>query len=291
MSAGTRAGMVAIDGGTFTMGSARHYPEERPTRVVRVEAFLIDETPVTNAQFARFVAETGHVTLAERPAPGLPRGGSAVFRPPPGPVDLADPTQWWAQVEGACWRRPLGPDSGLDGLDEHPVVHVAWSDAAAYAAWAGKRLPTEAEWEFAARGGLEGAEFAWGNALSPDGLVLANTWQGPFPHANSLADGWARTSPVRTFPGNGYGLHDVIGNVWEWTADDWSLPPRAGAPARPCCGTGVDAGAALKVMKGGSYLCSPEYCQRYRPAARHAQPADAPTGHLGFRCARRAEGR
>jgi len=285
MASTARTGMVLIEGGTFTMGSARYYPEERPPRPARVERFLIDETPVTNAQFARFVAETGHVTLAERPAPGLPKGGSAVFRPTDGPVDLSDPSQWWALVEGACWRHPVGPGSDLTGLEEHPVVHVAWDDAAAFAAWAGKRLPTEAEWEFAARGGLEGAEFAWGNRLSLDGILLANTWQGPFPHANALADGWARTSPVRTFPGNGFGLFDVIGNVWEWTVDEWSLPAHTGMPTRGCCAAGPDGEVPTKVIKGGSYLCAPEYCQRYRPAARHPQAVGSPTGHLGFRCA------
>jgi formylglycine-generating enzyme required for sulfatase activity len=275
---------VSVEGGAFRMGSERFYPEERPARPARVGPFRIDATPVTNARFARFVAETGYVTLAERPAADLPEGGSAVFFPTAGPVDLSDPSHWWRLVDGACWRRPLGPGSDLTGLGEHPVVHVSWGDAAAFAQWAGKRLPTEAEWEFAARGGLEGAEYAWGNALSPDGLVLANTWQGPFPHANSLADGWARTSPVRSFAGNGYGLFDMIGNVWEWTADDWSLPGRAAGTGRTCCSPDGARSAHRKVLKGGSYLCSPDYCKRYRPAARHPQPADSPTGHVGFRC-------
>lgn len=304
--------MRHVPGGTFLMGSDRFYPEEAPRRPVRVGGFHIDVTPVTNAQFARFVAETGHVTLAEiapDPAdyPGMPpemaHAGSLVFRPTAGPVDLRDYSQWWEFAFGADWRHPLGPDSTLDGLEDHPVVHVAYADAVAYAAWAGKSLPTEAEWEFAARGGLDGAEFAWGDELAPEGRMLANYWQGSFPFANDLLDGWARTSPVGAFPPNGYGLSDMIGNVWEWTSDWWSLPTVArkkfkGAccvPANPRGGSehgsreagGVPIGR--KVLKGGSHLCAPNYCQRYRPAARHAQTIDSSTSHIGFRCVIRDE--
>jgi len=255
------------------MGAVRFYPEERPLRTAVVADFWMDAAPVTNAAFAAFVVATGHVTLAEA------QGDSAVFTQP-GPATHGS---WWSLVRGACWRRPLGPGSSLVGLDEHPVVHVALADAAAYANWAGKRLPTEAEWEFAARGGLHGVDYAWGEELAPGGHMLANYWQGEFPYENTAQDGWERTSPVRSFPPNGYGLHDMIGNVWEWTADDWSLPGAPAAHLPRCCG--AEAGSAQKVVKGGSYLCARNYCQRYRPAARHPQPADTPTGHIGFRCA------
>ncbi len=285
---GQTIGMVPIDAGTVRMGSERFYPEERPVRAVRVEAFLLDVVPVTNARFARFVEATGYVTLAERASPHRPVPGSDVFVSPTAAVDLDDPSQWWAFRASACWKRPLGTDSDLRGLDDHPVVHVAWEDARAYAAWAGKRLPTEAEWELAARGGLHGAEYAWGNALAPDGLMLANYWQGRFPVENTLQDGWARTSPVGAFPANPFGLHDMIGNVWEWTADAWSLPSSAETAPRGCCG-GDRTSAERKVIKGGSHLCATNYCQRYRPAARHPQAIDAPTGHIGFRCAISAE--
>ncbi|MBL8382865.1 MAG: formylglycine-generating enzyme family protein [Burkholderiales bacterium] len=285
-----RAGMRRIDGGVFAMGSARFYPEERPVRAVRVASFWIDETPVTNRAFARFVDATGYVTRAERRATDSAvsgrRTGSAVFTAPAGPVRTLDPGLWWHWDEHASWRMPRGAGSSLAGLDDHPVVHVAFDDALAYAAWAGKRLPGEAEWEFAARGGLDGAEYAWGNALAPEGLLLANYWQGTFPSANTLEDGWERTSPVGAFPANGYGLVDMIGNVWEWTADAWSLPASSDVPAPGCCAARA-AGTSVPqhVLKGGSYLCARNYCQRYRPAARHPQPADSPTGHIGFRCA------
>ena len=275
-----RTGMIFLEGGAFSMGAARFYPEERPVRPAAVEAFWIDATPVTNAGFARFVAATGYVTAAERPSGAIPPG-SSVFVPPPGPVDLGDPSQWWAFREGACWRRPLGEGSDLAGLEDHPVVHVTFEDAAAYAAWAGKALPTEAQWEYAARGGLEGADYAWGNALAPDGLMLANYWQGEFPAQNTLRDGWLRTSPVCAFPANGYGLHDMIGNVWEWTLDGWTMPGEAPAPR--CCAAKA-GGTERKVIKGGSHLCAANYCQRYRPAARHPQPAGEATSHIGFRC-------
>ena len=302
-----RDGMRWLPGGVFAMGSERFYPEEGPIRRVRVDPFWIDETPVTNAQFARFVAETGHVTAAEIPPdpadypgilPELVVAGSAVFEPPPGPFALSGPPVWWVFKPGADWRHPSGPDSLIEGLDQHPVVHVAYADAEAYAAWAGKRLPTEAEWEYAARSGLEGAEFAWGDELAPGGAMLANYWQGGFPHENLALDGWERTSPVRSFPPNGFGLYDMIGNVWEWTRD-WYADVRPSNRAAGCCVADNPRGARRdqsydpvaptakiprKVLKGGSYLCAPEYCQRYRPAARHPEPIDTSAGHVGFRC-------
>jgi sulfatase modifying factor 1 len=299
-----REAMVWIPGGTFTMGSDRHYPEERPARRVAVDGFWIDPGPVTNRRFARFVAETGYVTFAEIPPnaadypgadPDLLAASSMVFTPPRGPVDLGRHLQWWAFVPGADWRHPLGPGSDLSGLDDHPVVHVAWTDVLAYAAWAGADLPTEAEWEFAARGGLDDADYAWGDSFLSDGRHMANTWQGAFPYQNTVDDGWARTSPVGVYPANGYGLHDMIGNSWEWTADWWSTPAVQAAPR--CCAAknprggrvedSCEAGALpipRKVLKGGSHLCAPSYCKRYRPAARHAQPIDTSASHVGFRC-------
>lgn len=278
--------MVHLDGGTVSIGSARFYPEERPIRKVAVAPFWMDETPVTNAAFARFVRDTGYVSLAERGVPGQPHRGSFVFRKPAAPVDLRDPSLWWQFTPGACWREPLGSGSGLAGLEEHPVVHVAFEDAAAYAAWSGKRLPTEAEWEYAARGGLDGADYAWGTQREPEGLMLANYWQGEFPLENTLQDGWERTSPVRTYPANGWGLFDMIGNVWEWTADIWSLPRHGpDSHALRCCGARDTAVGPDKVVKGGSHLCAVNYCQRFRPAARQPQPATRTTSHIGFRCA------
>jgi formylglycine-generating enzyme len=301
-------GMLWLPGGEFTMGSDRFYPEERPARRVRVPAFRIDRHPVTNRQFAAFVAAAGFRTFAEiaptvADYPGLPecmaKAGSLVFESPPARVALDDPTQWWKFRFGACWRQPLGEGSSIVGLEEHPVVHVSYSDADAYASWAGKALPTEAEWEYAARGGLECAEFAWGDELYPQGAMLANLWQGSFPRRNELRDGWQRTSPVQAFPPNGFGLFDMIGNVWEWTADWYSLPADRRQPARGCCvpkdprttsedggrgAAGARLGGARKVLKGGSHLCAPNYCQRYRPAARIPQEIDTTSGHVGFRC-------
>lgn len=301
------AAMATIPGGTFTMGSDSHYPEEAPSHRVTIDGFRIDATPVTNRQFAAFVTATGHVTFAETvpdpkdypgSLPDLIFAGSLVFTPPWHPVDLRDWSQWWTLLKGANWREPYGPGSDLDGLDDHPVVHVAHADALAYANWAGKDLPTEAEWEYAARGGLDGAEFAWGDDLVPDGRQMANIWQGRFPYENLLKDGYARTSPVGAFPSNGYGLYDMIGNVWEWTADWWSARHRAN-PAKACCIPKNPRGGResqsydpqmpeimipRKVIKGGSHLCAPNYCRRYRPAARHAEPVDTSTSHLGFRC-------
>ena len=299
--------MVHIAGGTFRMGSDKHYPEEAPVHRVTVGGFFIDRTPVTNRQFKEFVRATGHVTVAEivtdaRDYPGaLPKmlyAGSLVFSPPNHPVDLRNWGQWWTFLRGANWRRPDGPKSNINVLDNHPVVHVAYADALAYARWAGKDLPTEAEWEFAARGGLEGAEFAWGDEFTPGGRYLANTWQGEFPHQNLCTDGFARTSPVSQFPPNGYGLSDMIGNVWEWTSDFYAPKHEADAP-KACCIPENPRGAReqdsfdacqpniripRKVLKGGSHLCAPNYCRRYRPAARHAEPVDTSTSHVGFRC-------
>jgi formylglycine-generating enzyme required for sulfatase activity len=307
--AATRApqGMVWLEGGTFRMGSDRHYPEEAPAHRVRVDGFWIDRTPVTNRQFREFVKATGYVTFAEiapdpKDYPGaLPhmlRAGSLVFNPPRGLVDLSDWSQWWQFKFGADWRRPYGPRSSISGLHGRPVVHIAYRDAEAYAKWAGKDLPTEAEWEFAARGGLDGAEFAWGDEFAPGGRQMANTWQGGFPHENTRLDGYERTSPVTAFPPNGYGLHDMIGNVWEWTTDWFTSQHEADAP-KPCCIPQNPRGGredqsydpcqpqiriARKVIKGGSHLCAPNYCRRYRPAARHAQPVDTSTSHVSFRC-------
>ena len=296
-------GMRWIPGGTFAMGSEDHYPEEAPVREVTVGGFWLDEHPVTNLEFTRFVKETGHVTVAEvvpepdrypGAQPELLFAGSVVFQRSTGPVDLNDPYQWWSWLRGADWRHPEGPESSLHGRERHPVVHVAYADAEAYAAWAGKELPSEAEWEFAARGGLEGVEYAWGDEYMPKGRPQANTWQGEFPYENTLLDGFEGTSPVGRFPANGYGLLDMIANVWEWTTD-WYTADHV--PASPCCAAdpreaSIDpndpTAIPRRVMKGGSHLCAPNYCRRYRPAARMAQAIDTSTSHLGFRCLVRA---
>ena len=298
--------MIFVPGGTFAMGSGEFYPEESPAHRVSVDPFFMDETPVTNRQFRSFIEATGHVTFADTPPrkedyPHAPahmlKAGSLVFRQPQGPVDMNDPHCWWEYAFGANWRRPQGRMSTNRGLDDHPVVHVAYADAEAYAQWAGKDLPTEAEWEFAARGGLEGKAFAWGDEFTPEGRQLANTWQGIFPSENLKLDGYERTSPVRAFPPNGYGLHDMIGNVWEWTSD-WYVPHHPADAVNACCVPSNPRGAhkheshdpaeatqiPRKVLKGGSHLCAPNYCQRYRPAARHPEPVDTSTSHVGFRC-------
>ncbi len=290
--------MVWIPGGVFTMGSDDQYPEEGPSYRVTVDGFQIDVGPVTNWDFAKFVEATLYRTLAERipdaslypeaENPGLlSQPGSAVFVQPEqrGP---AHPYSWWQFIPGADWRHPQGPHSSLSGLEDHPVVHIAYEDAKAYAAWAGKDLPTEAEWEFAARGGLDGAAYAWGgDEFCPAGKHMANTWQGEFPWENTAADGYHRTSPVGAFPPNGYGLFDMIGNVWEWTNDLYQLH-NALRTARSCCtgGSSSDPTEQIpqKVLKGGSHLCAPNYCRRYRPAARLPQPVDTSTSHVGFRC-------
>lgn len=296
--------MIALAGGEFWMGSDDHYPEEKPARRVWIDPFRIDRGPVTNRLFASFVAETGYVTfaeiaptLAEYPDadPALLQAGSSVFVPPPPRATLRGPYSWWRFETGANWRRPLGGGSGIEELLDHPVVHISYEDAEAFARWAGKRLPTEAEWEFAARGPLDRKHYAWGDLLEPEGRIMANYWHGHFPDRNSLADGHERTSPVGSFPANGFGLSDMIGNVWEWTADWYG---ETGAAAKRCCvprnprggsETASRAHAAerigRKVLKGGSHLCAENYCRRYRPAARLAQPIDSPTCHIGFRCA------
>jgi len=296
--------MVWIPGGTFLMGSEKHYPEESPVHEERVEGFWIDKYAITNEQFARFVESTGHVTSAERPPnpddypgakPELLQPASVVFLKPDGRVDLRNHYNWWSYVLGADWRHPEGPKSSIADRAQHPVVHVAYEDVEAYAKWAGKELPTEAEWEFAARGGLKGSTYAWGEELTPNGKEMANTWQGEFPWQNLLSDGYERTAPVGQFPSNGYGLFDMIGNVWEWTTD-WYSPKHP--QIKTCCGSVGPKGGdreqsydpqtpgiriPRRVIKGGSFLCAINYCRRYRPAARMAQPIDTSACHVGFR--------
>ncbi len=297
--------MVWISGGAFRMGSDAHYPEEAPAHRVSVRGFWIDHCAVTNAEFRRFVDETGYVTLAERPAnaadypgakPELLAPASVVFRQSKGPVDLRNHYNWWVYERGADWRHPYGPESSVEEKGDHPVVHVAFEDVEAFSKWAGKTLPTEAEWEFAARGGLEGAEFAWGDDFTPDGTSMCNSWQGEFPWQNLGADGFEGTAPVKSFAPNGYGLYQMTGNVWEWTTDWFQNHDKI---ASPCCTLSNPRGGEAegsydprtpnvriprKVMKGGSHLCAPNYCRRYRPAARMAQAVDTSTCHLGFRC-------
>jgi len=308
--------MVWIPGGTFRMGSEDFYPEERPTHEVRVGPFWMDRFTVTNEQFARFVDQTRYITVAERPLkpedyPGAPTEnlvpGSMVFRKTAGPTDLNNYVNWWVWVPGASWRHPFGPHSTIEEIERHPVVHIANEDAQAFAQWAGKKLPTEAEWEFAARGGLDGARFTWGNEHFPNGKALANTWQGQFPWQNLLLDHYEGTAPVGSFPPNGYGLYDMAGNVWEWTSD-WYVQRHLDASVKTCCGSAVNPRVTSpnksydprqpqihiprKVVKGGSFLCAPNYCLRYRPAARQPQMIDTGMNHLGFRCIvrKRAEG-
>ncbi|MFC4223636.1 formylglycine-generating enzyme family protein [Lysinibacter cavernae] len=344
--------MTLIPAGSFTMGSTEFYPEEGPVHVRRVESFLLDQHPVTNAEFAAFVDDTGYVTVAERPLdpelfPELPpedlRAGALLFVPTHGPVALDDWQQWWSWVPGACWNHPAGPRSHIRDRPTHPVIHVSFEDASAYAAWAGKRLPTEAEWEYAATGGHGPSTYAWGTELHPGGLLMANNWQGRFPYLNTGANGWAGTSPVGAFPADRSGLFDMIGNVWEWTTtpyterhevptdvtapvtmpitvvnllavpggergtgvstsqepstagscgDGCQCGPSSGRSAPPSLGTNEAQGGVSvpprRVLKGGSHLCAPEYCLRYRPAARSPQSDDTATSHIGFRCARDA---
>lgn len=302
--------LVWIDGREFKMGSDQHFAEEAPVHPVSVDGFWISPTAVTNRQYAAFVEATGYVTVAERPLdpadyPGAPLEnlvpGSLVFTMTAGPVDLGYLDQWWTWTPGTSWREPEGPGSSIDDRLDHPVVHVAHEDAATYARWVGHELPTEAEWELAARGGLEGKAYTWGDEAVPDGRYLANFWQGGFPWRNSEADGFAGTAPVGSFPANGFGLYDMAGNVWEWT-DDWYANRHPEAADKPCCVPSNPKGADMntsydptqpqvaiprKVIKGGSYLCADEYCQRYRPAARRPQMIDTGMSHLGFRTIKR----
>jgi formylglycine-generating enzyme required for sulfatase activity len=280
---------------------------------VQVNAFFLDVTDVTNAQFSKFVAATNYVTTAERKPdwaeiakqlpPGTPKPpdsqlvpGSLVYSPPGRRVPLDDLSQWWRWVPGASWRHPEGPGSSIAKRSDHPVVQVSWDDAVAYCSWAGKRLPTEAEWERAARGGLEGKRFAWGDEFKPGGKFVTNTYTGEFPVRDTAEDGWAGTSPVKSFPPNGYGLYDMAGNVWNWTSD-WYRPDTFVAAAASgkvaVCPTGpersfdpADPYSPKRVTKGGSFLCSASYCESYRPSARRGTPPDTGSGHVGFRCAR-----
>ena len=293
--------MVWIAGGSFRRG-APGVPDAEPVRAVEVDGFWIDRTEVTNAEFARFVAATGYKTVAEqvpdpRQFPGVPpealRAGSIVFTPPGGVADLNQPLSWWSYVPGTDWRHPSGPGSSIAGLESHPVVQVCWDDAMSYAHWAGKRLPTEAEWEYAARGGLDQAPFAWGNDFAPGNRWQANTWQGRFPTSNAQLDGFAATAPVGSFPPNGYGLVDMAGNVWEWCADWYrpdgyaSEPPRN--PTGPSSSFDPDEpGIPKRVQRGGSFLCSDDYCTRYRPGTRGKGEPTSAASHIGFRCVRSA---
>jgi formylglycine-generating enzyme len=295
--------MAWISGGAFLMGFEKHYPEEVPVHQATVEGFWIDKYAVTNEQFAHFVEATGYVTSAERPPnpedypgakPELLQPASVVFVKPAQRVDLRNIYNWSSYVQGADWRHPEGPRSSIADRGQHPVVHIAYEDADAYAKWFSKELPTEAEWEFAARGGLDGAPFAWGDELTPCGRQMANTWQGEFPWQNLLDDGYEETAPVGQFPANGYGLFDMIGNVWEWTTDWYearhvsapccaSFNPKGGERERSYDPQTPDVRIPRKVIKGGSFLRAPNYCRRYRPAARMAQPVDTSTCHVGLR--------
>jgi formylglycine-generating enzyme required for sulfatase activity len=305
-------GMIWIPGGEFTMGTDEElsYVPERPAHSVRVDGFWIDETEVTNEQFAKFVEATGYITTAERKPdweklkkqlpPGTPKphdsmlvAASLVFTQPNHPVSLESPANWWSWVPGANWRHPEGPGSRIDGRGDHPVVQVSWEDANAYAEWAGKRLPTEAEWEFAARGGLESKRYAWGDEFRPNDQWMANTWQGHFPDKNTGEDTFDRTAPVRSFLPNGYGLYEMTGNVWEWCADWYDAglyPRRAGQgvidnPSGPESGYNPsDPYAEERVTKGGSFLCTKDYCSNYRPSARRGTAWDTGMSHIGFRC-------
>jgi formylglycine-generating enzyme required for sulfatase activity len=301
--------MQWIPGGTFRMGSDDHYPEEGPVHDVTVDGFWMDDHQVTVQEFRRFVKATGHVTVAERPLepadypdadPELLVPGSLVFRATRAPVDLRDYRNWWHWVPGTRWDRPEGPDTDVATRDRHPVTHIAFEDATAFAAWAGKDLPTEAEWEFAARGGLSGALYPWGNEFLRDGHFMANTHQGHFPNEDTHADAHAGVAPVATYPPNGYGLYDVAGNVWEWTSD-WYRPDYyedlAGAGGVADNPKGPDSsndpsepGVPKRVHRGGSFLCTEQYCSRYMVGTRGKGEPSTGTNHLGFRLVRDVTG-
>jgi sulfatase modifying factor 1 len=311
------AGMVWISSGEFIMGTddVRSFPNERPAHRVHVEGLWIDEHDVTNAEFAKFVQATGYFTTAERKPdweelkkelpPGTPKpddsvlvAGSLVFTPSSRPVPLDDLSAWWRWVPGACWRHPEGPGTSIEGRENHPVVQVSWYDAVAYAKWAGKRLPTEAEWEFAARGGLEGKRYPWGDEFRPDGKYMANTWQGLFPVTNTAEDGFVGTSPVKSFPPNGYCLYDMAGNVWQWCSDWYRVDAFTELASENICRNPAgpaeswdpaDPHTPKRVVKGGSFLCNPSYCESYRPSARRGTPPDTGSSHTGFRCVISAE--
>jgi sulfatase modifying factor 1 len=289
---GTVSDLIDLTGGVFRMGSQQFYPDEGPVHDRHVDPFAIEQHPVSNAQFSEFVSDTGYVTVAERPLdqalfPELPpeelEAGSLVFTPTAGPVDLSNWRQWWLWSVGADWRHPFGPESSIEDKADHPVVQVAYPDAEAYANWAGRRLPSEAEWEYAARAGSS-TTYAWGEDARPDGQLMANTWQGRFPYQNTGANGWVGTSSIGSFPANDFGLVDMIGNVWEWTTTTYQSRH---ALAAPCCGPAIERTpdqTTRKALKGGSHICAPEYCLRYRPAARSPQSLDTSTTHIGFRC-------
>ncbi len=303
--------MLLIPTGEFSMGTddPQSLPNERPAHPVRVDAFYLDEHPVTNAQFREFVKATNYVTTAEKPVDweelkkqvpeGTPKPaddmllpGSLVFTPPGRPVDLRNMGNWWTWTSGASWKHPQGPGSSIDEKDDHPVVQVSWDDASAYAKWAGKRLPTEAEWEYASWGGKpQATRFYWGNDFKLNGQFVTNTYTGRFPVKDTAEDGFAGTSPVKSFPANGYGLYDMAGNVWNWCADAYGADVHTTMKAAGVChinptGPLPTNGAVIqRVTKGGSFLCSPSYCESYRPSARRGTPSDTGSGHVGFRCA------
>jgi formylglycine-generating enzyme len=293
-------GMVWVPGGTFWRGSEDGKPDEKPVREIEIDGFWMDQTEVTNEQFEEFVRATGYKTIAERkPDPSLypdvpPEllvAGSIGFNPPPGAISLHNHRIWWTYVEGANWRHPEGPQSTIKGREKHPAVHISYFDALAYANWAGKRLPTEAEWEFAARGGTDKKPFVWGEELTPDGKQMANIWQGRFPNENTLADGFKWSAPVASFPPNAFGLYDMAGNVWEWCSDWYHHDYYAKAPANnpPGPDTSFDPNEPnleKRVMRGGSYLCIDTYCAGYRPSARMKSTPDTGISHTGFRCAK-----
>jgi sulfatase modifying factor 1 len=307
-------GMVWIPGGEFTMGSAAEKPNERPAHRVKVDEFWMDEHVVTNEEFEQFVKATAYRTTAERKPewaelkkqlpPGTPKpdesvlvAGLMVFTPSSGPVDLAEMQNFWRWTPGASWRHPEGPGSDLKGREKHPVVQVSWDDAAAYAKWAGKRLPTEAEWEFASRGGLEQKRYAWGDEFKPGGKFMANVWDGAFPYKNTAEDDFVRTAPVKSFPPNAYGLYDMAGNVWQWCSDWYRPDTFAQRKGEPVCSNPAGPLKSWspnhpwqeeRVTKGGSFLCHVSYCESYRPSARRGTPSDTGMSHIGFRCVKSA---